>query len=588
MAEIKQILDELEAINERYKMDNDSIIEYLDGMDEELLCVPIIGAFSSGKSAAINTLLGYSQKILKENITPETAVPTEIQYRFRPESADDIYIYYTDAPKEHEIIGKDEYLKTKRDNLDYSKVANIRLSLEHKFFAEIRHIMLVDMPGFGSGDDVHDKAINDYVDNSMAYIIAFPANDMTMRDGVGDILRELCVLDKPICVMITKIDQAPPQKEFDAAFAQLQKNLAKYIGNREIKGLMTSSKQGKIDDLKNYLRELEVKSEELLFKQKFLPFFEKEANKTLAYLRALLEKSGLSESELKEQEERLNADMERLMSKANEFTKRFQNDTLQCAEEIVSDVQIALNNELDSYIAMAMNQTDAQRISESINSTVRLTVNSSFQQRFTSKAQKYVDSVSAEIAVTDSFIAGISGETEQSGASLGEALGASAVGGAGGAIAGGLLTTLAPGVAGVLTAIGGSLGLAPIVIGSLSIPVVGIVLAALGVIGGILASVFSGDKKREESRAKLRQQFVSTVFPSVLNQLLPTVQTTLREKTEEIRTAIESQIKERKEVLQKAISDCGKKQADEAGKSAQVHEEIRKDISIVEGMRSAI
>lgn len=44
------------------------------------VCTPIIGKFSSGKSALINTILGYTRRILKEDITPETAVPAEIVY----------------------------------------------------------------------------------------------------------------------------------------------------------------------------------------------------------------------------------------------------------------------------------------------------------------------------------------------------------------------------------------------------------------------------------------------------------------------------------------------------------------------------
>ena len=569
MNEIKKALNELKKINGRYGLQNKPIVEFLDGMDKELLCVPIVGAFSSGKSAAINTLLGYKRKILIENIRPEAAVSAEIQYKFDPQSAETVRVAYADG--RHEEMPLSEYIEGARDGLDAGSVASVRLYLENEFFEDIKRVMLVDMPGFGSGIDVHDKAINNYADSSIAYIIAFPADDLTMRDGVGDILKELSVLNKPVCAMITKSDKAPPREIFRATMETLKKNLAKYIGDREVKWLETSSKQDNVEDLKKYLLELQEKSETLLREQKFLPFFGNEADKALIYLRERQKKSGLSESELKEQEDRLNAEMERLMTKFAELERTFRKDTEQCAEEIADDVRMALHSDLDDYISMAMNQTDERRIFESINTTVRVAANKSAQQRFVSKARQFVENLSAEVALADfcaAFTADIFGPPSQAGASFD------------GAFVGSAAAYLAPDAvsASRLASSSWRARLAPFVM----IPVVGLVLPKLGLIAAIIGGILI-KKKLDKARSELREQFVSQVFPGVLQQLQLCVTTTLARKTNELCTATEQQLQERKAALEKALTDCRKQRTGEAGESSRISEEISADIQTIEG-----
>lgn len=93
MDKVMSALDELRDINMAY----DLSVERIDALQEEMVtakvCTPIIGKFSSGKSALVNTLLGYSKKILKEDITPETAIPAEIVYT---ESEDAVTIIKND------------------------------------------------------------------------------------------------------------------------------------------------------------------------------------------------------------------------------------------------------------------------------------------------------------------------------------------------------------------------------------------------------------------------------------------------------------------------------------------------------------
>lgn len=80
MEKILSALDEIEKIANVYGISNDNVHQVKEKAMSAKVCAPIIGKFSSGKSALVNTVLGYNRKILREDITPETAIPAEIVY----------------------------------------------------------------------------------------------------------------------------------------------------------------------------------------------------------------------------------------------------------------------------------------------------------------------------------------------------------------------------------------------------------------------------------------------------------------------------------------------------------------------------
>lgn len=153
MEKIISALNELEEINKTYHISTEEIDSLKQKIETSKVCVPIIGKFSSGKSALVNAILVDSKgkKILKEDITPETAIPAEIVYG----NDENVSIIKNDGSVKNILV--EEYKNYVAD-ANLAKCA--RIQLNNSFLKEIPDVMLVDMPGFESTFDLHDKVIS--------------------------------------------------------------------------------------------------------------------------------------------------------------------------------------------------------------------------------------------------------------------------------------------------------------------------------------------------------------------------------------------------------------------------------------------
>ena len=343
MEDTKYVLNEIKGINNAYNLSVGQIDKILSEIPNAKVCTPVIGKFSSGKSALINTLLGYSKKLLKEDITPETAVPAELVYTA---DTDNVRLYRNDG--KHKDMTVEEYKSTE---LDASTIKRARVTLRNSFLEEIPDVMIVDMPGFESGYEIHNRAIDEYLPQSLAYIVAFPADDMIVRSSVGNILKELVLHDMPICVVITKYD--------------------------------------KKNDVREFLEEIQAQSQTILarkFKKSVLSVLDN----TVGYLKTTLKSSEMSESELDEEEERLGKQLAGLNYKFSGERENFDLQIAESVEEIKADVEAALEAEESTFVAMVMNN---QSINDHINTVVRNAVTTSVNKRFIPKVEKYLKRV---------------------------------------------------------------------------------------------------------------------------------------------------------------------------------------------------
>lgn len=531
MEKVMEALDELKSINAAYGIDTDGISRLQAEMSEARVCTPIIGKFSSGKSALVNTVLGYSRKILKEDITPETAVPTEIVYT---DSEDVITINRNDGS--YEQLSVDDYRKYEADA---NTVKSARIQLRNSFLEEIPDVMLVDMPGFESGFEIHNKAIDNYLPQSLAYIIAFPADDMIVRSSVGNILKELCLHDMPLCVVITKYDKH--NDDFEVVFEKMKESLKRFVGDREIRYCMTSSFTGDAEELEEFLKEIQEKSQEILahkYKTLSMPLLDNTQN----YLVTTLNGSQLSESELDEKEDKLKKQLSSLESKFSKEQDDFDIEISECVGEIKSDVQRAMEAEESTLVAMALNN---QSIKDHLNSVIRNTVTVSVQKRFIPKVEKYLKRVTKVISsesfgdVNISFLF----DTDR----LNEGM-----------------TSIVAVVVGLL----------------LGTPI-------LGIIVGIFMKL-SGDKKREEAKQAIRQKLREEVFPQVLKEVGKGIEMTITKQIELINTSIEEELTNQRNTLEKAMADLRQQMNDEKNRKENLIIDIKEDLERLERIKDGL
>ena len=64
MEKVINALEEIQKMDCAYGIPVDGICSLREEITEAKVCTPVIGKFSSGKSALVNTLLGYTKRIL--------------------------------------------------------------------------------------------------------------------------------------------------------------------------------------------------------------------------------------------------------------------------------------------------------------------------------------------------------------------------------------------------------------------------------------------------------------------------------------------------------------------------------------------
>ena len=537
MEKIINALEEIKKINSAYELSNDLIEKTKKEMECAKVSTPIIGKFSSGKSALLNTFLGYGRKLLKEDITPETAIPTEILYN---DMEDIVTIYKQDGSMENI-----ELFEYRNMEFETNIVKKIRLSLnKDDSLGKIPDVMLVDMPGFESGLEIHNKAIDDYLLQSLAYIITFPADDMIVRSSVGNIMKELCIHDMPLCVTITKYDKR--NDDFEILLEKLKKDLKRFIGDKKITYCCTSSFIGETEDLRMFLYEIQENSQDIFIK-KYRKVVHSILDVTENYLKTLLKNNELSESELDEQEEKLNKRLNFLNEKFDKEKNDFNLHISDCVEEIKCDVQNALQTQETTFVAIAMNN---QNLKDEINLVVRRALAESIKKRFIPKVEKYIKGVSNCMNMESMGDIPINLMIDT--------------------------TDIEKNIAGPIVAV-----VAGVVMG---LPLIGMLVGGVA----MLINKFHSDMKREELRNNIKIKLQSEVYPEILKVVENEVKTAIVKQVKLINTSIEDELKLQRETLEKALTDIRGKINNEKDRHENLLIDIKNDLNRIGEIRNGL
>ena len=164
-------------------------------IQEQELLVPVIGAFSAGKSSLLNMFL--ANDILPTGIAPETELSTELRY------STEEYILATKVDGSTEHFGIDGFTKIKERASEFS---HLKLYLDNPSLKQIYPLVLVDMPGFGSSLENHNKAINYYLPRGVYFIVLVSVEDGNITRSMMHQLNELKTLDRNFSILVSKVN----------------------------------------------------------------------------------------------------------------------------------------------------------------------------------------------------------------------------------------------------------------------------------------------------------------------------------------------------------------------------------------------
>ena len=220
-----------------YKRKAEEFIEEVH--ESKYIKVPLVGIFSAGKSSLLNV---FTKKpgMLPVDTMPETAVAYELYYS----QTECVELFRNGKKVDSKSLTDIKQLETKPGD-----IAKVYCTSEPIKKLQDRGIILVDMPGIGSGIERHDAAIFNYINSGTAFVLIVDAEQGSLRGSTLAFMNELSQYNMYPAVLVSKIDKKPEEDVKDIVeyiHYQLTRmgNNNPYVGtvcavNEDLKGLDT-------------------------------------------------------------------------------------------------------------------------------------------------------------------------------------------------------------------------------------------------------------------------------------------------------------------------------------------------------------
>ena len=363
-------INALKEIANKYKT-TDNISNKLDTCTSEInkfsLKILFVGGFSAGKSALINTIL--NRDLLIEDQKPETAIASEIVFDKKEyvELVNNEGIRITCSLDEVSNYNPDEY-----NHFTYH--------INNEYLAKYPSYTLVDMPGFNSGIERHNKAIMQYAGQGNAYVLVIDCEDGEIKASVLDFIKEIKQYDNNLAIVISKSDKKP-EKHVESVLQKVA-STASNVFNKDLIVVKTSKYQDDVEEeINTVLKSFDAQS---LFEQKFQTHIVEIGNLCYAAVESVAKTSEFDDSEIeKEIVKRQKAKsklIEQLTKERRKLSMKMKN---QVKPSIINDVQNALQMNSASLASSIMSGGDS--FTRTVNNILRPVLISS-TQRYTEES----------------------------------------------------------------------------------------------------------------------------------------------------------------------------------------------------------
>lgn len=349
-------------------------------METELV-VPVIGAFSAGKSTLLNALIG--NEILPVGIAPETELATELRYSSEP------YLLAIKPDGMQERLPIEALSSINRRSSEFS---HLRLYLDSVELKAIAPLVLVDMPGFGSSLENHNKAITYYLPRGVHFIVLTSIEDGNITQSMLRKLDELKIYNTEFTFLLSKCDlRAADQVEEVQAYIDDQ--LGVYFGDH-YRSIALGTKGG--DELARALASLQP---DVLFSRLFIDILKEQYLDVLAQINLAL--STLKKD--KAGNEQTAQALEKALVKLLEERKEVESDLKECysgkmLDRCLRDLDNALNDSLEELATLGSSKNPnalSNALSDIIRGSLAGTIKSEVQDISNSMVDRIAGNLSA-------------------------------------------------------------------------------------------------------------------------------------------------------------------------------------------------
>lgn len=510
---IQQAQPQLSDWWQRYDLPSSEIETLLAENQSFIMRVPLIGAFSAGKSSLINTML--KDKLLVVDIDPASSIPIELYYSTQER------ILGHRSNGQQVTIGREQLRSQTSDGQQESAMQQLGLvpdgwieaHLTNTVLQPLSHMCLVDMPGLDSKHEQHDKAIRNYLGRSLAYCLVVSAEAGTLPESTRRFLQELKLHQVPVLLVISKTDKKLPA-DLPAIVQQIEQQVIDLLGSAERLQVVTASRKD-TSDFVAALAGLEQRSE-----QRLRETVGRHAMGLLAGLNQKLELL-LQADDLDAEKIRLQRDEQR--QQMQDFERKFQQETQQLhnrlsgvQQKILTRVEHQLRAQLESLTSAMVSGSD---ISSSISHSVRLAVVEGMTQDFAPLVQQYQDRVQQELP--NQIQIGAAFQFEKSESSDWTS-----------------------------TVSNGLLMVAPL---ALKFPPLAVVITIVATLLKIFGGKRDAEAEREQQCEQARHHILDTVIPQVMQQVTHGVQQSIDEQVAQVQASLAAKATAQEQALQHTL-----------------------------------
>jgi GTPase SAR1 family protein len=364
------------------------------------LVAPVIGAFSAGKSSLINSLLGSN--ILPVGITPETSLATELHYSGNN---------YIEAVKEDGSTERYETGDIKKMSENAAKYIYARAYLNNPRLKEIEPLVLVDMPGFDSPLDAHNKAIMAYLERGCYYIVLSSVEEGTISASLKRRLQEIDALGRDFSLFLTK-SNLRTKDEVTQLVAHYSGQLSDlFAKNTPVEALDNKSVNAVMTCIKNVDANCVFLS---LFRDKLIDCCQEIITAINLKISASKKDADTIRAAIKEMQDSIEKLKSKAASETDDMWRRYSGGMI---NDIVGDVGKALDNAVDELVGVAMTGKQ-EAVSERLNEIVRSALTITIKENLGTVSQQInsdfshslagLDKVMRDLEIDDNYIQGLS------------------------------------------------------------------------------------------------------------------------------------------------------------------------------------